>query len=56
MSDSGGFKAFATPGLQLIVSESVLFEAAVQIPVYRDLHGSQLEENFRAILGMRVRF
>lgn len=56
VSDSGGFKAFATPGLQVIVSESVLFEAAVQIPVYRDLNGSQLEENFRTILGMRVRF
>lgn len=54
--DSGGFKAFATPGLQVILSENVLVEAAAHIPVYRDLHGSQLEENFRTIVGMRVRF
>ncbi len=54
--NTGGLKMFATPGLQVIVSESTLFEAAVQIPVYRHLHGSQLQENFRIILGLRTRF
>ena len=56
LPDTGGLKMFATPGLQVIVSENVLFEGAVQIPVYRNLHGSQLEENFRLILGLRARF
>ncbi len=54
--DTGGLKMFATPGLQVIVSESTLFEGAVQLPVYRNLHGSQLEENFRIIFGLRTRF
>ncbi len=54
--DSGGLKVFATPGLQVIVSENVLFEGAVQLPVFLNLHGSQLEENFRLILGLRARF
>ncbi len=54
--DSGGFKMFATPGLQVIVSESMLFEVAVQLPIYRALYGSQFEERFRTILGLRMRF
>ena len=54
--DTGGLKVFATPGLQIIVSENVLFEGAIQLPVYRDLRGSQLEENYRVILGLRARF
>ena len=47
---------FATPGIQVIVSDSMLFEAAVQLPVLMNLHGSQLEENFVTILGMRLLF
>ena len=54
--DTGGLKMFATPGIQVIVSESALFEAAVQLPVLMNLHGSQLEENFVTILGMRILF
>jgi hypothetical protein len=54
--DSGGLKVFATPGVQVIASDCVLLEAAVSIPVYRALHGSQLEESFQTILGMRARF
>ncbi len=54
--DTGGFNMFLTPGLQVIVSENVLFETAVLLPVLQDLHGSALEEDYRLILGMRVRF
>lgn len=53
---SGGTKLFATPGLQVIVSENLLFEGAVQIPVLMDLNGSQLEEDFVAVVGLRLRF
>jgi len=54
--NSGGSKIFLTPGLQVLVSESLLFETAVQIPILMELPGSQFEESYRFILGMRARF
>ena len=56
VSDSGGFKLFATPGFQVIFNRYVLFEAALQLPLVMDLNGSQLEEDFVAIFGLRARF
>ena len=56
LPDTGGLKVFATPGIQVIVSENMLFEGAIQIPVIRSLRGSQLEEKFRIIFGLRARF
>ena len=56
LADTGGLKMFVTPGLQVIVTENVLFEGAVQLPAILNLHGSQLEENLRVIFGLRVRF
>ncbi len=54
--NSGGTKLFATPGLQVIVSDSLLFEGAIQIPVLMDLNGTQLEEDFVTVFGLRFRF
>ncbi len=56
LADTGGLKMFVTPGLQVIVSEDMLFEAGVQLPAILNLHGSQLEENLRVIIGLRARF
>ena len=56
VEDSGGFKLFATPGIQVILNRYVLLEAAVQVPVVMDLNGSQLEEDYVAIIGLRARF
>ena len=56
VDDSGGTKLFLTPGLQVIASENLLFEAAVQLPVHMDLRGSQLEEDFITVLGLRLRY
>ncbi len=53
---TGGLQLFASPGIQVIVSEDLLFEAGVQIPVYRDLNGPQLGVDFRATVGLRWRF
>jgi hypothetical protein len=54
--DSGGTKVFLAPGIQVLVNESLLFESAVQIPLLLELPGSQFEENYRFILGLRARF
>jgi len=40
----------------VIVSEALLFEGGIQIPIYRDLNGPQLAEDFRATVGLRWRF
>lgn len=56
VSDSGGSKLFATPGVQVILNRYFLLEAAVQIPVVMDLNGDQLEEDFVSIVGLRARF
>ncbi len=56
IEDSGGFKLFVTPGIQMILNRYFLLEAAVQLPVVMDLNGSQLEEDYVAIIGLRARF
>ncbi len=53
---TGGLKLFISPGIQAIVTDSLLFELGVQVPVYRDLNGPQLAEDFRATFGLRLRF
>ena len=53
---SGGFKLFATPGIQVIFNRYFLFEAGVQIPIVLDLNGNQLEEDYVAITGFRIRY
>jgi len=56
VDETGGLKLFASPGIQVIVSENLLFELGVQIPVFRHLNGPQLGEDFRATVGLRWLF
>ncbi len=55
VEDSGGNQIFLSPGLQAIVTENLLFETGVQVPVYRDLN-SGLGEDYRFVFGMRILF
>ncbi|MGH7819492.1 MAG: transporter, partial [Candidatus Binatia bacterium] len=48
--DSGGDRLLVAPGIQWIVSERFLVEASVQLPLFQDLRGSQLELD-RSVLG-----
>jgi len=54
--NSGGFKLFATPGIQVILNRNLLFETAIQLPLVMDLGGGALEEDFVFIIGLRARF
>ena len=56
MGTTGGLKLFVSPGIQAIITDSLLLETGVQIPVYRDLNGPQLAEDFRVTAGLRWRF
>ncbi|MFQ5699369.1 MAG: hypothetical protein ACE5IL_13945 [Myxococcota bacterium] len=52
---SGGSKLFVAPGLQLI-SKRWILETSFQVPIVQDLKGTQLEQDFVAVLSFRVPF
>ncbi len=52
---SGGHVLFLAPGLQLAAKDWIL-EASLQVPIAQDLRGSQAEQDFIAVLSMRVPF
>lgn len=54
-NDSGGTTVFITPGIQY-VSKKLILEAAVQIPVYQDLNGTALENDYIFRTGFRVNY
>ncbi len=54
--DSGGFKVLASPGIQVILSETLLLEASLQLPIIQNLHGTALEQEYGTIAGLRWRF
>lgn len=53
--NSGGFKWFLAPGIQYI-SKRFIIEAAVQIPLFQNLNGNALEDDFIVTAGFRVNF
>jgi hypothetical protein len=52
---SGGSIIFLSPGAQFI-AKRVIVEASVQLPVWQDLNGPQLENDFTAVLSVRIPF
>lgn len=55
VDDSGGHVLFLSPGLQL-VSKRWIVEASVQVPIAQNRHGDQIEQDFVAVLSLRVPF
>ncbi len=55
LSDTGGSVLFLSPGFQ-IISTRWIVEASLQIPVYQDPNGSQVETDVIAVLGVRIPF
>ena len=52
---SGGNVLFLSPGAQFITKRFIV-EASVQVPVWQDLNGPQLEDDFTAVLSVRIPF
>lgn len=52
---SGGNVLFLSPGAQFIAKRFIV-EASVQVPIWQDLNGSQLEDDWTAILSVRIPF
>ncbi len=55
IASSGGRQLFAAPGLQYVTRRWIA-EAIVQIPVFQDLNGAALEDNYTVRAGMRFNF
>lgn len=53
--NSNGTRLFLVPGLQYVTKRWIA-EAAVQLPVYRDLNGTALEKDYILRAGFRVNF
>lgn len=51
--DSGGHTIFLSPGLQWIFMRNLLVEASIQLPVFEDFNGTQLEDDFIISAGIR---
>ncbi len=52
---SGGSVLFLSPGAQFITKRFIL-EASVLVPIWQDLNGPQLEDDFTAVLSVRIPF
>lgn len=53
--NSGGVTWALAPGVQYITKRFV-FEAAIQIPLVQNFHGSALENDYTATLSTRINF
>jgi hypothetical protein len=55
LSASGGNVLLLSPGAQFITKRFIV-EASVQVPIWQDLNGPQLEDDFTAVLSVRIPF
>ena len=55
LANSGGSRLFASPGLQYVTRRWIA-EAIVQIPVFQNLNGTALKDNYTVRTGFRVNF
>lgn len=55
LDDSGGTLVFLSPGIQW-VTQRVIYESSLQLPVIQNLNGSQVETDFVATAGVRIQF
>ena len=52
---SGGNALYVSPGAQLI-TKNYIVEVSIQVPVWQDPNGPQLEDDFVAVLSVRIPF
>ncbi|PIE62747.1 MAG: hypothetical protein CSA26_13080 [Desulfobacterales bacterium] len=55
-NNSGGHMIFLTPGVHCKITKQAHFDLGVAIPIYRDVNGTQLTEDFRVISKLAFTF
>ncbi|MCH7496597.1 MAG: transporter [Candidatus Marinimicrobia bacterium] len=53
LDDTGGRVVLLSPGIQYVLSRTLLVEASLQYPVVQDLNGTQLGTDFSVNVGIR---
>ena len=53
LADSGGHVVYLSPGIQFLLRGNLILEGGVQIPVLRELNGTQLAPSFNGLVGLR---
>ncbi|MBI4539402.1 MAG: transporter [Gemmatimonadetes bacterium] len=56
LPDSGGHTVMLSPGLQLLPLPNWAIDASLQLPLLRDLHGTQLGQDWSIAVGVRTVF
>ena len=56
LPDTGGNLLFLSPGIEFIVSNRLVLEFSLPVPVGRDLNGSQIKPSSSFIIGFRWLF
>lgn len=51
--DSGGHIVYLAPGIQFLLRGNLVLEGGVQIPIVRELNGTQLAPSFNGLVGLR---
>ena len=53
VTDSGGHIVYLAPGIQFLLRGNLILEGGVQIPIMRELNGTQLAPSFNGLVGLR---
>ncbi len=56
MNNSGGHVVYMTPGVHVKFNKRMHFDAGVAVPVYRDLNGKQVSEDYRVVVKFAYNF
>lgn len=54
--DTGGHTIYLSPGVHFKFHKGMHFDVCVPIPVYRDLNGTQLSEDYRIVAKLAMKF
>lgn len=56
VANSGGHQIFISPGIQYLPIPQLVLQGSVQLPVLRDLNGTQLGTDFSVVVGLMYLF
>ena len=54
--NSGGHIIYLSPGVHFKFNKGMHFDVCVPVPVYRDLNGTQLSEDYRVVTKLAIKF
>ncbi|MFB6273593.1 MAG: hypothetical protein ABEL51_11935 [Salinibacter sp.] len=56
LANTGGHRLFLSPSVVFFAFRNLTLEGSVQVPIYQDLNGTQLEDGVRYVFGFRFQY